>query len=125
MGKNLRKNYFWFLLAMETYGLGILFILKHSAGTFTPPGHVLEFLDDPPFIFLLAMAGTLAMVYALWDVKRMFYKPIMTGFLTFVWLMFLSAFLYQDFMMGHFGFQSLFASFIVLLILGEILIKRG
>jgi len=55
----------------------------------------------------------------------MFYKPIMTGFLTFVWLMFLSAFLYQDFMMGHFGFQSLFASFIVLSILGEILIKRG
>lgn len=125
MWHNLKKNFAWLILALETYGLAIFFIIKNSTGIFLPPGSVLDFLDDPPFIFLLGIAGTLALVYTLWDIHYLFYKPLMSGFLTFVWLMFCSAFIFQDINNGTFGMQSLFASFVLLEILGEILIKRG
>lgn len=125
MWHNLKKNFAWLILALETYGLAIFFIVKHSTGIFMPPGSVLDFLDDPPFIFALGIAGTLALVFALWDIHYLFYKPLMTGILSFVWLMFFGAFIFQDINNGTFGTQSLLASFALLIMLGEILIKRG
>ena len=59
MINNLRHNYLWLISALETYGLGAYFIATHSTGNFTPPPNsVLDMLDDPPFIFLLGVAGT-------------------------------------------------------------------
>lgn len=125
MWHNLKKNHIWLILALETYGLAIYFILKHSTGIFMPPGSVLDFLDDPPFILALGIAGTLALIYALWDVHHLFYKPLMTSVLSFVWLMFFGAFLFQDWRNGVLGPQSLLASSVLLTMLGEILVRRG
>lgn len=125
MKDNLQRNYFWFIKSLETYALGIYFILLHSNGTFTPPGNVLEYLDDPPFIFLLAIAATVAMVYTLWDVQYLFYKPLMTGILTFVWLIFLCGFGYVDFMVGKLSFQTMYSFFVVASIVGQLVIKKG
>lgn len=125
MKKNLQHNYFWFVKALETYGLAIYFIVLHSSGTFTPPGNILEFLDDPPFIFLLAVVGTVAIVYALWDVKHLFYKPLMTGLLTFVWLVFFLAFAFEDYYLGKLSLQSIYAFFVVFSIVGQLVIKKG
>lgn len=125
MKDNLQRNYFWFIKSLETYALGIYFIVLHSTGTFTPPGNVLEYLDDPPFIFLLAIAATVAMVYTLWDIQYMFYKPLMTGLLTFVWLIFLCGFCYVDYIGGKLSFQSMYAFFVVGSIVGQLVIKKG
>lgn len=90
-----------------------------------PPGSVLDFLDDPPFIFALGIAGTLALVFALWDVHYLFYKPLMTGVLSFVWLMFFGAFIFQDISSHTLGIPSILASSALLTMLGEILVRRG
>ena len=125
MKKNLQHNYFWFIKSLETYGLGIYFIILHSSGTFSPPGNVLEYLDDPPFIFLLAVAATVAMVYTLWNVHHLLYKPLMTGLLTFVWLIFLCGFAYSDWYVGRLSFQTMYSFFIVASMVGQIMIKKG
>lgn len=125
MKDNLRKNYFWFVKALETYGLGLYFIVVHSSGNFTPPGNVLEYLDDPPFVFLLAVVGTVAMVYSLWDIEYLFYKPIMTGSLTFAWLIMFGGFVTRDIMLGVLSIQTMYAFFVVFSIIGQLVIKRG
>lgn len=125
MKDNLRKNYFWFLNALETYGLGLYFIIVHSSGNFTPPGNVLEYLDDPPFVFLLAVVGTVAMVYSLWNIEYLFYKPLMTGSLTFVWLIMFGGFVTHDIMLGTLSIQTMYAFFVVFSIIGQLVIKRG
>lgn len=125
MLNNLRHNYFWFVKALETYGLGVYFIVLHSSGVFNPPGGILDILDDPPFIFLLAIVGTVAMVYALWDIKYLFYKPLMTGLLTFAWLIFFCAFAFKDWSSGHFAIQTMYAFFVVFSIIGQLVIKGG
>lgn len=125
MKDNLSKNYFWFVKSLETYGLGIYFIIIHSSGIFTPPGNILEYLDDPPFIFLLAVVATVALVYSLWDIQYMFYKPLMTGLLTFVWLIFFGGFGFHDFVTGKLSIQSMYAFFVVFSIVGQLVIKRG
>lgn len=122
---NLHHNYFWFIKSLETYALGIYFIILHSSGTFTPPGNVLEYLDDPPFIFLLGCVATIAMVYTLWNVKYLFYKPLMTGSLAFVWLIFLVAFATSDYVVGRLSFQTMYAFFVVFSIVEQIVVKRG
>ena len=122
---NLHRNYFWFVKALETYGLGIYFIILHSSGVFTPPGNVLEYLDDPPFIFLLGCVGTIALVYSLWNVKHLFYKPLMTGLLTFAWLIFFCGFAFHDFIVNRLSFQTMYAFFVVFSTIGQIVIKRG
>lgn len=72
---------------METYGLGIYFIIKHNTFAFEPQQPMLlDVLDDPPMIFMLAVVGTFALVYSLWNLRTHYYKPLMTGLLTFVWL---------------------------------------
>lgn len=125
MKDNLCKNYFWFVKALETYGLGIYFIIVHSSGNFTPPGNVLEYLDDPPFVFLLAVVGTVAMVYSLWNVEQLFYKPLMTGSLTFVWLIMFGGFVTRDLIIGALSIQTMYAFFVVFSIIGQLVIKRG
>lgn len=125
MKDNLRKNYFWFVKALETYGLGLYFIIVHSSGNFTPPGNVLEYLDDPPFVFLLAVVGTVATVYSLWNVEQLFYKPLMTGSLTFVWLIMFGGFVTRDIMLGTLSIQTMYAFFVVFSIIGQLVIKRG
>lgn len=125
MKDNLCKNYFWFVKALETYGLGIYFIIVHSSGNFTTPGNVLEYLDDPPFVFLLAVVGTVAMVYSLWNVEQLFYKPLMTGSLTFVWLIMFGGFVTRDLIIGALSIQTMYAFFVVFSIIGQLVIKRG
>lgn len=125
MKDNLRKNYFWFVKALETYGLGIYFIIVRSSGNFTPPGNVLECLDDPPFVFLLAVVGTVAMVYSLWNIEYLFYKPLMTGSLTFAWLILFGGFGARDIMLGTLSIQTMYAFFVVFSIIGQLVIKRG
>lgn len=125
MKDNLCKNYFWFVKALETYGLGLYFIIVHSSGNFTPPGNVLEYLDDPPFVFLLAVVGTVAMVYSLWNVEQLFYKPLMTGSLTFVWLIMFGGFVTRDLILGALSIQTMYAFFVVFSIIGQLVIKRG
>lgn len=125
MKDNLCKNYFWFVKALETYGLGIYFIIVHSSGNFTPPGNVLEYLDDPPFVFLLAVVGTVAMVYSLWNVEQLFCKPLMTGSLTFVWLIMFGGFVTRDLILGALSIQTMYAFFVVFSIIGQLVIKRG
>lgn len=125
MKDNLCKNYFWFVKALETYGLGLYFIIVHSSGNFTPPGNVLEYLDDPPFVFLLAVVGTVAMVYSLWNIEYLFYKPLMTGSLTFAWLIMFGGFGTRDIMLGTLSIQTMYAFFVVFSIIGQLVIKRG
>lgn len=125
MKDNLRKNYFWFVKALETYGLGLYFIVVHSSGNFTPPGNVLEYLDDPPFVFLLAVVGTVAMVYSLWNIEYLLYKPVMTGSLTFAWLIMFGGFVTRDIMLGALSIQTMYAFFVVFSIIGQLVIKRG
>ncbi|MCR1897312.1 hypothetical protein NSA02_10980 [Ligilactobacillus murinus] len=125
MIKNLKKNRFWFFKALETYALALYFIVKRSSGIFSLDGYgYLEVLDDPPFIFMLACVGTVALVYALWDVKYLYYKQIMTGTLTFVWLVFFLSFAITDTLVGvYVGFPGIFAFFVLTEMVTEILVK--
>ncbi len=125
MIKNLKKNRFWLFKALETYALALYFIVKRSSGIFSLDGYgYLEVLDDPPFIFMLACVGTVALVYALWDVKYLYYKQIMTGTLTFVWLVFFLSFAITDTLVGvYVGFPGIFAFFVLTEMVTEILVK--
>ncbi len=111
MLKNLKKNRFWLFKALETYALALYFIVKRSSGIFSLDGYgYLEVLDDPPFIFMLACVGTVALVYALWDVKNLYYRPVMTGLLTCVWSIFFLSFTMTDILVGvYVGFPGIFA----------------
>lgn len=122
---NLKKNRFWLFKALETYALALYFIVKRSSGIFSLDGYgYLEVLDDPPFIFMLACVGTVALVYALWDVKYLYYKQIMTGTLTFVWLVFFLSFAITDTLVGvYVGFPGIFAFFVLTEMVTEILVK--
>ena len=125
MIKNLKKNRFWLFKALETYALALYFIVKRSSGIFSLDGYgYLEVLDDPPFIFMLACVGTVALVYALWDVKQMYYKPLMTGLLTGVWLLFFLSFAITDALVGiYIGFPGIFAFFVLTEMVTEIFAK--
>lgn len=125
MLKNLKKNRFWLFKALETYALALYFIVKHSTGIFNLDGYgYLEALDDPPFIFLLAVVGTITLVYALWDVKNLYYRPVMTGMLTGVWMLFFLSFVITDILVGvYIGFPGIFAFFVLTEMVTEILAK--
>lgn len=119
---HLKQNRFWFWKALETYGLGVFFIIKHNTFAFEPPRPtLLDMFDDPPVIFVLAVVGTFAMVYALWDANFRYYKAIMTGLLTFVWLFFIIAFGIHDFQISQYvSFESMYAFFVLASIIFEI-----
>ena len=121
MFDNIVKNRFWFLKALETYSLAIYFIVKRSTGTFDWAHSPLAVLDDPPFIFALAVVGTIALVYALWDVRHLYYKQTMTGTLTFVWLVFFLSFLANDaFLNVYLSFPGIYSFFVLVGIVAEI-----
>lgn len=125
MIKNLKKNRFWLFKALETYALALYFIVKRSSGIFSLDGYgYLEVLDDPPFVFLLAAVGTVTLVYALWDVKHLFYRPVMTGLLTGVWLLFFLSFAITDALVGvYIGCPGIFAFFVLTEMVTEIFAK--
>lgn len=121
MFDNIVKNRFWFLKALETYSLAIYFIAKRSTGIFDWTHSPLAVLDDPPFIFALACVGTIALVYALWDVRRLYYKQIMTATLTFVWLAFFLSFCANDELRGvYLSFPGIYSFFVLVGIVAEI-----
>lgn len=121
MLKNIRKNRFWLLKALETYSLAFFFIVKRSTGIFDWAHSPLSVLDDPPFIFALACVGTIVLVYALWDVRHLYYKQIMTGTLTFVWLVFFLSFLANDALLCvYFSFPGIYSFFVLVGIVAEI-----
>jgi len=123
MLNNLKKNKFWFLKALETYALGIYFIYRNSTGVFTYPP-ILEALDDPPAIFWIACVGTVALIYALWDIKHYFYKPITTALLTGVWLVMFLSFTIHDVSIGVFlSLPGIYSFFVLADMITEILNK--
>ena len=115
MINNNPHNNLWLISAFETYGLAAYFIATHSTGNFTPPPNsVLDMLDDPPFIFLLGVVGTITLVYALWNVQHFHYKTIMTASLTFVWLLFLCGFVIHDQLKGNLiSIPSMYSFFVL------------
>ena len=121
MLSNIIKNRFWFLKALETYSLAIYFIVKRSTGIFDWDHSPLAVLDDPPFIFMLAVVGTIALVFALWDIKHLYYKQIMTGTLTFVWLAFFLSFCTNDALREvYLSFPGIYAFFVLVGIVREL-----
>ena len=125
MINNLRHNWLWFLTAIETYMLAAYFISTNSTGNFTPPPNsVLDMLDDPPFIFLLGVVGTITLVYSLWNIQHFHYKTIMASSLTFVWLLFLCGFVIHDQLRGNLiSIPSMYSFFILIRIVLTVLLK--
>lgn len=121
---HLKKNRFWLWKALETYGLGVFFIIKQNTFAFEPPRPtVLDLFDDPPMIFLLAVVGTFALVYSLWNIKFSYYKTIMTGLLTVAWLFFMVAFSFHDFeIQKYVSFESMYAFFVLASMVFEIVV---
>jgi len=122
--QHLESNRFWLWKALETYGLGVFFIVKHNTFQFEPPRPtMLDMFDDPPVIFILAVVGTFALVYSLWEVEHPFYKPMMTALLTFVWLFFMIAFGIHDFEVHQYvSFESMYSLFVLASTIFEIVI---
>lgn len=125
MLNNLRHNWLWVLTAIETYMLAAYFISTNSTGNFTPPPNsVLDMLDDPPFIFLLGVVGTITLVYSLWNIQHFHYKTIMASSLTFVWLLFLCGFVIHDQLRGNLiSIPSMYSFFVLIRIVLTVLIK--
>jgi uncharacterized membrane protein YhaH (DUF805 family) len=119
MIKNINKNRFWLWQAVTTYGLGIIFIINNNVFGAAPPRHTpIEQFDDPAFVFVIGIVGTLALVYTLWDIKHLYYKAIMAGLLTAVWLLFFIVLTLYDIERGRvLGFENFFA----LVVLGSLL----
>jgi len=109
---------------METYGLGVYFLIKQNTFAFVPPRPtILDIMDDPPAIFVLAIVATLAVVYSLWDINVPYYKPVMTGALTFVWAFFMIAFVVHDVQTGQIiSFESMYAFFVLASMMHKIII---
>jgi len=119
MMKNINKNRFWLWQSVTTYGLGIIFIINNNVFGAAPPRHTpIEQFDDPVFVFAIGIVGTLALVYTLWDIKHLYYKAIMAGLLTAVWLLFFIVLTLYDIERGRvLGFENFFA----LVVLGSLL----
>ena len=95
------KNQFWFWTGMETYALGIVFIIQANFFDLMPPAHsVVAGLDDPLSIFCLAIVGTFAVVYSIWDFHWFYARPILIAMLVFVWVTFFCGFLIHDIELG-------------------------
>ena len=96
-----KKNQFWFWSAVETYAIAIVFIIQVNFFDLKPPARtMLGVLDDPVSIFLIAVIGTFAMIYSIWDFHWFYARPIMIGCLVFVWMSFFLGFLVHDMEMG-------------------------
>ena len=72
----------------------------------------------------MGIVGTFTIVYALWDINNLTYKSIMTGLLTFVWLLFFIVFTVWDWEQGVVvGFESMYAAFVLASIINEIVVR--
>ncbi|MDB1102807.1 hypothetical protein [Lentilactobacillus parabuchneri] len=92
-----KKNQFWLWTAIETYFIAIVFIIQANFFDLKPPGHsVVTKLDDPSAIFGIAVVGTFALVYAVWDIHWFYARPLMIGLLIFVWMTFFLGFVIHD-----------------------------
>lgn len=124
MKNRLIVNRFWLWKALETYTLGIYFILRKDL--FEPPyDSVLNQLDGPIPIIILFLIGTITIVYVLWDVKSKRYKALMSGAITFVWLFFFCSFVTRDFtIMTYISIQSIYAFYVLVSIIFEVVAGR-
>jgi len=105
MYDNMIKNRFWLWQAISTYGLGVVFLIRGSTSSY------LGILDDPPMIFNIAVVGTLTIVYALWDINHLAFKTVVASSTTFVWLLFLVAFTFEEHAGGHWiGIENMYAA---------------
>lgn len=116
-----RKNQFWFWKAIETYALGLYFIVRVNVFDQVPPPPephrtILQMFDDPIFIFMLAVVGTMALTYSIWDFHFFRARQLMIGLLAFVWSIYFGAFLMQGLQLGHWDF----ALFLIAPMLGSI-----
>lgn len=107
--RHYRKNQFWFWKAIETYALGVYFIVRVNVFDQVPPPPVihysiLQIFDDPIFIFMLAVVGTMALTYSIWDFHFFRARQLMIGLLVFVWSIYFWAFLMQGLQLGHWDF---------------------
>jgi len=109
--RHYRKNQIWFWKAVETYALGLYFIVRVNAFDRVPPPparnryySILQLFDDPIFIFLIAVVGTMALTYSIWDFHFFHARQLMIGLLVFVWSIYFGAFLVQGFQSGHWDF---------------------
>jgi membrane-bound ClpP family serine protease len=110
LARHYRKNQFFFWKAVETYGLGIYFIVRVNVFEQEPPplhriGYsILQIVDDPSFIFLLAVVGTMALTYSIWDYHFFRARQIMIGLLVFVWSIYFGAFFVHGINTGMWDF---------------------
>lgn len=123
MIRNINKNRFWLWQSVTTYGLGIILIINNNVFGAAPPRHTpIEQFDDPAFVFVIGIVGTLALVYTLWDIKHLYYKAIMAGLLTAVWLLFFIVLTLYDIERGRvLGFENFFALVVLSSLLHEII----
>lgn len=121
----INKNRVWFWKALETYGLGIYFLIKSNTFAFMPPRPtIFDLFDDPPVIVLLTIVGTLALVYSIWNIQEPYYRNIMAGSLSFVWMFFLIAFVFHDFATGQYiSFESMYSFFVIASVVHEQIVR--
>lgn len=125
MLNHIKQNRFWLWKSLETYGLGVYFLIRSNVTfAFVPPRPtVLDIMDDPPSISILMIVATLAAVYSFWNIDVPYYKPVMTGALTFVWVFFMVAFIFHDVGNGQLlSFESMYAFFVLSSMIHEIVI---
>ncbi|MDA5386946.1 hypothetical protein [Loigolactobacillus backii] len=103
--RHYRKNQFWFWKAVETYTLGFYFILWVNVLDGRPPHHtIVQRFDDPIFIFLIAIVGTMSLTYSIWDFHFFHARQIIIGLLVFVWSMYFCVFFYHGMQTGYWDF---------------------
>lgn len=120
--RHYRKNQFWFWKSLETYALGLYFIVRVNVFDQIPPppeSHrtILQMFDDPIFIFMLAVVGTMALTYSIWDFHFFHARQLMIGLLVFVWSLYFCAFLLQALELKRLDF----ALFLIAPMLGSII----
>ena len=117
--RHYRKNQFWFWKSIETYALGLYFIIRVNVfDQVPPPPHrtILQMFDDPIFILMLAVVGPMALTYSIWAFLFFRARQLMIGLLVFVWSTYFGAFLVQGLALGHWDF----ALFLIIPMLGSI-----
>jgi len=82
MYRNIKKNRFWLVTAIETLVLGVSFV---SVPTFDSLPW-LSLADDPRLGMLLVAAGIFSIVVSLWDIHWNGARRLMTGILAGLWL---------------------------------------
>jgi hypothetical protein len=98
-----KKNQFWLWTAVETYAIAVVFIIQTNFFDLKPPGRTLVGkLDDPISIFAIAVVGTFAFIYSIWDIHWFYARPIMIGLLVGTWMPFFLGFLIHDIEIGMF-----------------------